>query len=570
MAVTGTRPAHDSGRHRRRRRRAVVGAAVAAGAVGVTAAGVVTVVRAQTSPTAGCLPDEPLQVSAAPELARAVAQVADTVPSLRCLRIVVASDDPADVAATVSTGRARPDVWIPDSSAWLAGVRWPSGRQPVSSSIAHSPVVLAVPTARTRRPDAPASFEAIARTATTPHPVRLVVAPPRRSAVAQAVLVELRGALHSTPANRGALSALLRAMDTRTDGNGGAAAPRPSLATARRGEPVARAVTEQTVWAANRAGTGARFTAVYPPSAGVTMDYPFTVLASDASIRSAADRLSDALRGEAGRQVLTRLGFRTAGGAQASRPRASVAGTAPTTEQGVDLEAAADAGPLTAAGVREARQTLATLNRPSRVLALVDVSGSMAAQVPGAGGASRIGLARTAINRTLPLLTPGSAAGLWRFSADLTPSTDYQQLVAPTPLTPQSRQRFRAAVGDLTAVPNGGTGLYSSVLGALRYARAGYDPDRVNSVVVLSDGRDEHAAAHHVDLAALLHAIETEQDPRRPVPVIAIAYGPDADAAALRAVTEASGGTLYTSEDPRDLPLIFHEAIGHRLCGTTC
>ena len=104
MAVTGTRPAHDSGRHRRRRRRAVVGAAVAAGAVGVTAAGIVTVVRAQTSPAAGCDTEQPLQVSAAPELAPAVARVADTDPSLRCLRIVVAPDDPADVAATVSAG----------------------------------------------------------------------------------------------------------------------------------------------------------------------------------------------------------------------------------------------------------------------------------------------------------------------------------------------------------------------------------------------------------------------------------------------------------------------------------
>jgi Ca-activated chloride channel homolog len=281
------------------------------------------------------------------------------------------------------------------------------------------------------------------------------------------------------------------------------------------------------------------------------------VLASDTSIRSAADRLSAALRREAGRRVLTGLGFRASG-------------TVLTPGRGIDPAASADAAALTGAGVRAALQTLATLNRPSRVLALVDVSGSMAAQVPGAHGSSRIELARTAINRTLPLFTPGSAAGLWRFSADLTPSTDYEQLLAPTPLTTQSRQTFRTAVDDLAPVPNGGTGLYSSVLGALRYARTGYDPHRVNSVVVLSDGRDEHAAAHHVDLAALLSAIDTEQDPRRPVPVIAIAYGPDADTAALRAITEASGGTLYTSEDPRDLPLIFHEAIGHRLCSGAC
>jgi Ca-activated chloride channel family protein len=565
MAVEVTRPQQDHAKHRRKRRGTVVSAAMAAGAVGAAAVGVVTVVRAQDSAAAGCTTDQALRVSAAREIAPAVARVADTDRSLRCLRIVVASDDPADVAATLSA-RARPDVWIPDSSAWLSSMRWPSGKQPVSSSIARSPVVLALPTAATRRSDAPASFEGIARTATTPHPVRLVVAPLERSAVAQAALVELRGSLQSTPANRGALSALLRSMDTRSSALDGSSSSSPRLATDADGELVARATTEQAVWAAN--DEGSRFTAVYPPSAGVTMDYPFAVLAADASIRSAADRLSAALRREAGRRALSALGFRTAGARVPSR-HVAVAGSLLTAERGVDGEASPGA-PLTAAGARAARQTMAILRRPSRVLALVDVSGSMAAQVPGTDGSSRIELARKAINRTLPLFAPGSAAALWRFSANLTPSTDYEQIVSPTALNAQSRQRFRAAVDGLTAVPDGGTGLYSSILGAFRYARAGYDPRRVNSVVVLSDGRDEHAAAHRVGLRALLHAIDAEQDPRRPVAVIAIAYGPDADAAALRAITATSGGILYTSEDPRDLPVIFHEAIGHRLCGGTC
>jgi phospholipid/cholesterol/gamma-HCH transport system permease protein len=31
-----------------------------------------------------------------------------------------------------------------------------------------------------------------------------------------------------------------------------------------------------------------------------------------------------------------------------------------------------------------------------------------------------------------------------------------------------------------------------------------------------------------------------------------------------------TGGTVYLARDPRDLPLIFHEAIGNRLCGDAC
>ena len=38
----------------------------------------------------------------------------------------------------------------------------------------------------------------------------------------------------------------------------------------------------------------------------------------------------------------------------------------------------------------------------------------------------------------------------------------------------------------------------------------------------------------------------------------------DSDTAALRRISAATGGTLYTASDPRELPLIFGEAIGHR------
>jgi Mg-chelatase subunit ChlD len=163
------------------------------------------------------------------------------------------------------------------------------------------------------------------------------------------------------------------------------------------------------------------------------------------------------------------------------------------------------------------------------------------------------------------MLPEGTVAGLWRFSANLTPSTDYEQLAAPTELTRQSRKRFETAVSRLDVDPDGGTGLYSTTLAALRYVRSGYDPTRVNSVIVLSDGKDQDATAHGIRLDDLLAAIRTENDPKHPVIVIAIAYGPDSDTAALRKISAASGGTLYTATDPRELPLIFSQAIGHRL-----
>jgi hypothetical protein len=275
-------------------------------------------------------------------------------------------------------------------------------------------------------------------------------------------------------------------------------------------------------------------TVVRPASDGTVMDYPFIVLRSS----KATDALLDALRGPVGRDALDQAGFDEQTTAQA------------LTEDAAD----------------RALRALRLLQRPTRTLALVDVSGSMATPVPGAHAATRMDLAREAMRAGLGLLPDGTVAGLWRFSDNLTPSTDYQQVAPLTQLTARTRGLISTALDSLQVDPDGGTGLYSSTLAAVRAVRASYDDSRVNSVIVLSDGKDQDAEAHHISLATLLHDLRAEADAARPVRVIGIAYGPDSDTAAMRAVTEVTGGTLYIARDPRDLPVIFREAIGSRLC----
>ena len=94
-----------------------------------------------------------LRVAVTPELARIVTEVAGTVDGGRdgaCTKTVVTAQSSSDVAASVrTTGRSphaeRPDVWIPDSSAWLR--RSAVGAVSLSSpyqSVARSPIVVAV------------------------------------------------------------------------------------------------------------------------------------------------------------------------------------------------------------------------------------------------------------------------------------------------------------------------------------------------------------------------------------------------------------------------------------------
>jgi hypothetical protein len=285
------------------------------------------------------------------------------------------------------------------------------------------------------------------------------------------------------------------------------------------------------------------------------MDHPFVVTTDHPRARRDADALLEVLTGSSGRAVVEGLGFRSApDGANPLLTRAA----------GVDPRPAGDPAPLSAGERRSTLELLATLGRPSRVLALVDVSGSMDRPVPGTD-LTRMELARKAIREGLRLFPRGTVAGLWRFSSDLTPSTNYEQVAAMRPLTGPARRVLADAVGGLTAVPLGGTGLYDSILAAVRQVRAGHDPDAVNSVVVLSDGRNEAASAHGISMNALMKALRAEADAKRPVPVIAVAYGPDSDTVALRRIADATGGSLHVARDPRDLPVIFRDAIGRRI-----
>jgi hypothetical protein len=128
-------------------------------------------------------------------------------------------------------------------------------------------------------------------------------------------------------------------------------------------------------------------------------------------------------------------------------------------------------------------------------------------------------------------------------------ASDHRELVPLGPLDgPDGGADRRAAlalgVAGLQQIVDGGTGLYDTTLAAVRAVRRGWDPDRVNSVVLLTDGRNDDTDG--IDLTTLLAELRAENDPQRPVPVISLVYGPDADAAALRAISDATGGATYS------------------------
>jgi Mg-chelatase subunit ChlD len=210
---------------------------------------------------------------------------------------------------------------------------------------------------------------------------------------------------------------------------------------------------------------------------------------------------------------------------------------------------------------------------PSRLLAVIDVSGSMAQQVAGTAGASRLDLARAAAIRGLGLYSADSAIGLWEFSRHLLGSNDYRQIAAVAPLGAESggstgAQRIGGALQQLHVVPDGGTGLYDTTLAAVRLMRATWDPHRVNTVLLLTDGRNDDQGSISAD--QLVATLRAEADPARPVVVVSIAFGPDSDIDILSRISAATGGTTYQSIDPRQIGEIFLDSVGQRLCRPKC
>jgi hypothetical protein len=285
----------------------------------------------------------------------------------------------------------------------------------------------------------------------------------------------------------------------------------------------------------------------------VPLDYPFAVMpGTSVDKATAAGAILGLLAGDAYRNRLATAGLRGDDGgigAGFAAPKGAPALTAPVT-------AAPDPS-----RVDTVLATWSAITSPGRLLAVVDVSGSMLQAVPSAGGASREQVTVEAARRGLGLFDDTWAAGLWIFSSQLDGATDYRELVPVAPLADQ-RQRLLNSLADIRPKPDGNTGLYDTTLAAYRAVQAGWDPSRVNSVVIMTDGKNDDATGLSLD--QLVDELRKTMDPARPIEIIAIGIGNDISEAELKRITDTTGGGTFTAPDPAKIGDIFLKAIALR------
>jgi Ca-activated chloride channel family protein len=498
--------------------------------------------------------EQTVRVTVAPEVGALVEEVLAEPAELSagvCAVAEVTAEEPLQTLADLGSldAEALPQVWVPDSSLWVA--RAGDAGLEAAGSLASSPLVLATSRAAADELGWTSSPPSWGSALGTDRP--LAVPDLAASAEGLSVLAAVRQSLGGTEdadnavveavlaAGRGEVPSVADALRAGTEG--GADAPLVP-------------VSEQEVLAANTVAASDSLVAVYPSDGSPSLDYPvLRVPGTDGSDAAAVDAVVDALAAASTGEQARAAGFRDAeGGApEGAGPDTGVQEAAPATLQ------------LDPAAMQALFGRLSSLATPSRLLTVIDVSTSMSARV---GDGTRATLARDATKSALTLLPDSYSGGVWAFAYQLDGETDHVELA---PL-----RQFGADAGGKTqrqllneqfdSLPSllqpGGTGLYDTTLAAVRAAREAYDPASVNSVVLITDGENEDSAG--IQLEPLLETLRAEADPNRPVKVIGIALGPDADLGALEQIGDATGGAAYQALDPEDLQGVLFDAIRRR------
>ncbi|MFN8183342.1 MAG: substrate-binding and VWA domain-containing protein [Candidatus Nanopelagicales bacterium] len=199
----------------------------------------------------------------------------------------------------------------------------------------------------------------------------------------------------------------------------------------------------------------------------------------------------------------------------------------------------------------------AELRKRAHVLLVMDVSGSMSEPVPDAG-ADKLTLAKQAAIGALEQFAPDDEVGLWVFSTGLGQSGE--PFVELVPVGPAQRTVPLMQRDIDRLVADGGTGLYATLRQAQSQMLKDLPQDKINAIVLLSDGRNEYP--DDTDLDGLLRQLNGESVDTT-VRVFTIGYGGSADTESLKAIAEASRGKYYEATDPASIEKVMTSVLSN-------
>ncbi|MEL0627271.1 VWA domain-containing protein [Salinibacterium amurskyense] len=542
------------------------------------------ITNAVTPLAGGCSDIRPVVIAADPSIAPTLAAVAADFDEAdgNCTKTEVRSLLSADTAALFASGASGDvDAWVPDSAAWLDRVESMAsslGRTApqleITDYVASTPVVLATTASQVSKlGDEPLSWSSLLSGT-----VSTLLPDPEASTASLAGLAQIQS-VSSTEDPRqfaGAMIAIGKTIPQSTE----EAFTLASEATL----PTVVITTEREVAAYNTSTPSSPVIAIYPSDGTVELTYPFVEVggsdsgsesetdadatgasstgaaAATASESTAADAPSSVLAALAAatrssNELLAGEGFRDADGGGALR----VAGVP---------ETATEAKPTADAAVQiEILRSWSVLTLRSRLLVVIDVSGSMLE--PANNGLRRIDVFQLAASEALSKFSGEAELGVWAFSQNRVGTQDWEDLSPIAPLSdPAHVAQINGVVASLPDRIYGYTGLYDTILAAVKRVKEDYDPSKINSVLLITDGYNEDD--NGISLDALLKNLKALEDPTQPVPVILIGFGPDTDLKSMTEIAQSTGGAAYSATVPEDLGKVLVDALSQRSCRPNC
>ncbi|GGI46638.1 Ca-activated chloride channel family protein [Agromyces flavus] len=515
-----------------------------------------------------------------------------------CVTVVATKDKSGIAAEEAAVGFTelpedeRPTLWIPDASSWLGIAREAGGSANVpeeGESIGSSDIVLAMPEELASAigwDEEPPTWADVFATADDEevwndldHPewgeFKLGKTSPLVASSGEAAMLASYGAAAGSVAE---LSADDIADDEITDEvrqhelatSHYMATPEHFLWHARQAEDKggsaadflsAVIVDEKSVWDYNRGITSRdgvtrieseppaeQLVPIYPTDGFYVADNPAVVLTGawvdEAEAAAAEDFLRFATT-EEGQAIVRETGYRDLNreldpgvasvGALAETPRGGLAFPEPTV-------------------VVAMHEAFPDVRKRANVLFLVDVSGSMGDRI--STGATKLEAAKAAISQALDHFADGDHVGLAAFSeVDANPLAPGE--VSAVDDIADTRDRFEAALAKLQPIE--WTPLYEAVDTFAKQQGDDYDPDRINAIVLLSDGRNETEAPSTTS-AQMIATLE-DLHHTTPVLVFTLAYGADADVKTLQSISSATGAHYYDATDPTEIDEVLGDLV---------
>lgn len=290
---------------------------------------------------------------------------------------------------------------------------------------------------------------------------------------------------------------------------------------------------EATVIRFNRLSSGERLVAVYPREGTLWMDHPLALLEGPwltPEHRRGFQEVAEFFRSAPMQKIVMQEGYRPADlGISLDDPDSQI-----TTANGVDPSQPQTMLQMPPHSVLEMiRSVWAVLKRPANIYLVADTSGSMDGE--------KLDKAKEALlSFVQQVISDNDRLALVSFSSSVYEEVQLGALA-------ETREQIVEAVNAMEA--GGNTALYDAIFYSAQRLSEQREPDRINAVLVMTDGRENASrlyARASRDPESLIDALEgLKEETGVPVLVFAVAYGEDADLAVLQRISDSTQAQAY-------------------------